>query len=452
MSSEIVVRVSGLAKNYHIYPTPRDRLKQFILPRVRRLFRLPPRNYFHEFKALENVDFEVRRGETFGIVGRNGSGKSTLLQILCGTLAPSAGLVEINGRVAALLELGAGFNPEFTGRENVYMNARVLGLSQEQIETRFAAIAAFADIGEFIERPVKTYSSGMYVRLAFAVIAHVDADILIIDEALSVGDAYFVQKCMRYLRTFMERGTLLFVSHDSGSVLNLCTRAMLLENGHVRCLDTPKIVVQRYLAALVESNQGAVIVQPEPAAHEKVNSESNDFRDMRQDLLNASALRNDIEVFRFNQESSAFGTGLASILDVRLLDAQAEPLAWALGGESVSLRIRCEAKTSIASPIVGFQLLDRLGQTLFGDNTYLSHRGRAPWLKGGETIEAIFEFRMPLLPPGDYSLCVAVADGTQESHIQHHWMHDALMIRVHSNSGIHGLVGVPMHRIELRAA
>lgn len=451
MSSELAIRASGLGKHYQIYTTPRDRLKQFVLPRMRRALGLPQRNYFHDFNALHDVSFEIHRGETFGIVGRNGSGKSTLLQILCGTLSPTAGTVEVNGRVAALLELGAGFNPEFTGRENVFMNARVLGLSQEQIEDRLDAIAAFADIGEFLERPVKTYSSGMYVRLAFAVIAHVDADILVIDEALSVGDAYFVQKCMRFLREFMERGTLLFVSHDVGSVLNLCTRAILLDYGQIACLDTPKIVVQQYLSALVEANQGSIVVEPGKAITER-NAGANDFRDMRQDFVNTSPLRNDIEVFRFNDASSAFGTKLASISDVRLVDVNSLPLAWALGGESVSLRIRCKAFIPIAAPIVGFQLLDRLGQPLFGDNTYLSHRGRAPYVDAGETIEAIFEFRLPLLPPGDYSFCVAIAEGTQESHVQHHWMHDALIIRVHSNSGVHGLVGVPMQKIELRAA
>lgn len=453
MSSEVAIRISGLGKNYQIYSTPRDRLKQFVLPRIQRALGARERHYFQNFTALEDISFEVNRGETFGIVGRNGAGKSTLLQILCGTLTPSSGQVEVNGRVAALLELGAGFNPDFTGRENVFMNARVLGLEQSQIEERLDSIAAFADIGEFFERPVKTYSSGMYVRLAFAVIAHVDADILVIDEALSVGDAYFVQKCMRYLRQFMERGTLLFVSHDAGSILSLCSRAMLLDHGRVAALDTPKVVVQKYLNALVAANQGAIIVDEAGISQaEQSRDTSADFRDLRQDLINGSALRNDIEAFRFNAESSAFGTKLATITNVRLLDKDSLPLAWIVGGEHVRLHIECRASEAIISPIVGFQLLDRLGQALFADNTYLTHRGRAPHVRAGGTIEAIFEFRLPLLPPGDYSFGVAIAEGTQESHVQHHWMHDALIIRVHSNSGVHGLVGIPMNHIELRAA
>ena len=453
MSSEVAIRVTDLSKHYQIYATPRDRLKEFILPRAQRVLGARERHYFQDFAALQDVSFEVRRGETFGIVGRNGAGKSTLLQILCGTLAPTSGGVEVNGRVAALLELGAGFNPEFTGRENVFMNARVFGLTQEQIEDRLDAIMGFADLGDFFEQPVKTYSSGMTVRLAFAVVAHVDADIMVIDEALAVGDAYFSQKCMRFLRAFREHGTLLFVSHDSGSVLNLCTRALLLDHGRVACLDTPKVVVQRYLSALIEANQGA---SPVETADDTLAGDAapvaDEFRDMRQELLNNSAYRNDVEVFRFNRESSALGTRLAMIRNVRLLDAADNPLAWIVGGEKVKLQIVCESSIAIDSPIVGFQLLDRLGQVLFGDNTFLTHRGCAPRVDAGARIEAIFEFRLPRLPPGDYSFCVAVAEGTQQSHVQHHWMHDALIIRVHSESGVQGLVGIPMINIELRAA
>ena len=192
-----------------------------------------PSTFFREFWALKDVSFEVKRGETVGIIGRNGSGKSTLLQIICGTLSPTGGQVETHGRVAALLELGSGFNPEFTGRENVYMNGSVIGLSRDEIDTLFDDIVAFADIGEFIDQPVKTYSSGMYVRLAFAVIAHVNADTLVIDEALAVGDVFFVQKCMRFLRKFMDEGTIIFVSHDTGAVVNLCNRAFMLNKGQV---------------------------------------------------------------------------------------------------------------------------------------------------------------------------------------------------------------------------
>ena len=240
-SDDTAIRVSNLSKCYQIYDTPRDRLRQFMLPRLQRLAGQMPKKYFREFWALKDVSFEIKKGQTVGIVGRNGSGKSTLLQLITGTLAPTEGSVEVNGRVAALLELGSGFNPEFTGRENVFINAQILGLSPDQIAARFADIEAFADIGGVMDQPVKTYSSGMMLRLAFAVVAHVHADILVIDEALAVGDAFFTQKCMRFLRAFMKTGTVLFVSHDTGAVQNLCHHAIWLEQGKLRKEGRPAV-------------------------------------------------------------------------------------------------------------------------------------------------------------------------------------------------------------------
>lgn len=232
MSSEIAIKVEHLSKFYQIYDQPRDRLKQFVMPRLQRVAGLLPKQYYREFCALKDVSFEVKKGETVGIIGRNGSGKSTLLQMICNTVSPSTGYITTHGRIAALLELGAGFNTEFTGRENVYMNASVLGLTKDEIDTRFYEIAAFADIGDFIEQPVKTYSSGMYARLAFSIAINVDPEILIVDEALSVGDARFVAKCMRRIKDIQEHGaSILFVSHDVGSVRTLCERAIWLDKG-----------------------------------------------------------------------------------------------------------------------------------------------------------------------------------------------------------------------------
>src|SRR5439155_24116074 len=231
-SEEIAVRVSDLSKCYHIYDRPPDRLKQSVLPKLQRLIRKPPRQYYREFWALKDVSFEVKKGESVGIIGRNGSGKSTLLQLICGTLSPTSGSVETNGRVAALLELGAGFNPEFTGRENVYMNGAVLGLSQEEIDARFDDIAAFADIGDFIDQPVKTYSSGMYVRLAFAVSINVDPKILVVDEALAVGDELFQRKCYSRIENIKDSGaTILLVTHSATPVAQMCAQALLLDRG-----------------------------------------------------------------------------------------------------------------------------------------------------------------------------------------------------------------------------
>lgn len=258
MSSDIAIKVENLSKCYQIYGQPRDRLKQFILPRSQRLLGLNPTNYYREFWALRDVSFEAKRGDMIGIIGRNGSGKSTLLQMICGTLNPTSGSVQANGRIAALLELGSGFNPEFSGRENVYMNAAVLGLSKAEIEARYEEIVAFANIGEFIEQPVKTYSSGMVVRLAFAVSVCVEPDILIVDEALAVGDAAFQFKCLDRLRQLRERGTtLLFVSHDMGMVKSLCNCAIYLQGGKIKAMGAPDEMAELYFLDMRDEQRRA---------------------------------------------------------------------------------------------------------------------------------------------------------------------------------------------------
>ncbi len=470
VNTEAAVTVSHVSKHYSIYPTPRDRLKQFVLPRIQRLAGSEPRQYYRDFRALSDVSFSVSRGETFGIVGKNGSGKSTLLQIICGTLAPTSGEVKTVGRLAALLELGAGFNPEFTGRENVYMNGSVLGLSTEQIDERYDKIAGFADIGDFIDQPVKTYSSGMYVRLAFAVIANVDADILVIDEALAVGDAYFVQKCMRYLHSFMEHGTLLFVSHDTASVQRLCSQAILLNQGQVQMQATPKEVSKRYLADLYREYQDIDGASEAPsdddadsvsgASHQDQDNPAMPalaadgrrgagFRDMRQDLINNSGKRSEIEVFRFKSAAESFGTGLVKIESVQILDENETPLNWIVGGEQVVLQIRAAVSANLDAPIIGFELKDRLGQTVFGDNTHLANINKDLATSVGQFLTARFAFHMPVMQPGDYSIAVAVANGSQSSHVQHQWMHDSLIIRIHNDSICFGVVGIPMQSIEL---
>lgn len=257
-SKEIVIEVQNLSKRYEIYATPRDRLKQLVLPNIyRAATRLgwmfgcksddPPPTYFREFWALRDVSFQVRKGETLGIVGRNGSGKSTLLQLICSTLAPTSGDIAVKGRVSALLELGSGFNPEYTGRENIFLNGQILGLSKKELETRYDAIVEFADIGDFINQPVKTYSSGMVVRLAFAVAINVDPEILVIDEALAVGDVGFQARCFAKISELKKHGvTLLFVSHSPDAVTQLCDRAILLDRGKLLLLGTPYQTIRAY--------------------------------------------------------------------------------------------------------------------------------------------------------------------------------------------------------------
>ncbi len=443
----IAIRVSNLSKCYPLYDAPRDRLKQFVAPRLQRLAGQSPRQYFREFWALKDISFEVKKGETVGIIGRNGSGKSTLLQIICGTLTPTCGMVETRGRIAALLELGSGFNPEFTGRENVYMNAAVLGLSKEEVDARFNNIVAFADIGDFIEQPVKTYSSGMLLRLAFAVIAHVDADILVVDEALAVGDTFFTQKCMRFLRNFMKTGTVLFVSHDTGSIKNLCNYAVWLEKGQVLQEGSPKDVCELYLEAFYEAQQGKSSTTKLRAF--KKSDDSLPLKDQRLEFINTSNLRNDLQIFKFDPDAASFGNGGAQIIRVEFLDKDGSLLAWIVGGEWVTLRVHATAHELLDAPIIGFTIKDRLGQALFGDNTYLSYREDTPFCEAGNEILAEFMFQMPILPAGRYSVNAAIANGTQENHVQHHWIHDALFFNSESSRVSTGLIGIAMQHIRL---
>lgn len=252
MSSNCAIRVEGIRKCYQIYDRPSDRLIQSIYPRLQRTLGLSPKKYYREFWALDDVSFEVSKGETIGVIGRNGSGKSTLLQIICGTLEPTGGQVALSGRLAALLELGSGFNPEFTGRENVYMNATVLGMTQSEIDASFDDILAFAAIGDFIDQPVKTYSSGMFVRLAFSVAVHIKPAILIVDEALSVGDIAFQNKCMKKIVELKAQGTsILFVSHDLSTVQIICDRVIWLEGGKLMRQGNPVDICQDYYAHTV---------------------------------------------------------------------------------------------------------------------------------------------------------------------------------------------------------
>lgn len=444
--AESVIRVDSISKFFEIYPKPSHRLWQMVFRGRRR--------FYEPFWALQDISFEVGQGECVGIIGRNGAGKSTLLQIITGTLTPSSGNVAVKGRVAALLELGSGFNPEFTGRENVYLNASILGLTREEIDARYDDIAAFADIGDFIEQPVKSYSSGMVVRLAFSVVAHVDADVLIIDEALSVGDAFFTQKCMRFLRRFIAERTALFVSHDTAAVNSLCSKAILMQDGRIKQVGSPKEVTETYLKDMYEAQQGANTAEEQTSAEllpEAADSPPapQDFRDMRADFINASNLRNDIQVFAFNESSAAFGKKGITITGAALLDAEEQPLSWVVGGEPVSLRITVQAHKDAFGPIIGFFLNNRLGQQIFGDNTFLTYRENPVLLRAGQQAAASFSFIMPILEAGDYSFSIAVAEGTQQEHIQHDWKHDALLLRSTTTSCHTGMVGIPMRRISL---
>lgn len=460
-SDAVAIRAANLGKCYEIFNHPADRLRQSVINRLRHILGFPLLRYGRSHWALKETSFEVRQGETLGIIGRNGSGKSSLLQLICGVLQPTTGEVAVNGRVAALLELGAGFNPAFTGRENVLMNGTILGLSRIEILNRFERIAEFAEIGAFIDQPVSTYSSGMYVRLAFSVMAHVDADILVIDEALAVGDVFFTQKCMRFLRQFQEHGTVLFVSHDSGAVVNLCDRAIWLDQGTLREIGPAHRVCEHYLASQYESKSSARAAPPEsapPLADESPasvaylpHSAHQTMHDMRRDFINASPLRNDIEVFRFHGPNRCFGTGKAHVVDTYLSNTDNQLLTWVVGGEEVVMVVQIRAECRIDKPIIGFFFKDRLGQVLFGDNTYLTYASDPVAAAPGDILEARFPFRMPILPRGGYAVDVAVADGTHDNHVQLQWVHDAFVVESHASSTSTGLIGIPVGPIELHS-
>ncbi len=356
MSSDIAIKVENLSKIYQIYDRPQDRLKQSIFLRLNRLFGRPHEDYFKQFSALRNVSFEVKKGETVGIIGQNGSGKSTLLQMICGTLNPTQGSISVKGKVAALLELGAGFNTEFTGRENVYTNAALLGLSRGEIECKFDAILAFADIGLFIDQPVKTYSSGMFVRLAFAIAANLDPDVLIIDEALAVGDMGFQAKCMIRIRSLMERGTtVLFVSHDLASVRNICQKVLWLQRGQQIVFGPAAEVADSYLRDMFleinrNLNDDLFIKEKE----EKVD-------DTIQDKEINSLAHYESSFTPFSEAFKRYGNGKVSILDVLLLNSRNCLCELLEMHESYKIRILIRANKDIEKPVIGYAFKDLKG-------------------------------------------------------------------------------------------
>ena len=473
-SDKPAIAVRDLSKCYQIYDRPSDRLKQFVLPRLQRAAGAAPSQYFREFWALRDVSLDIRRGASVGIVGRNGSGKSTLLQIICGTLSPTVGQVETQGRVAALLELGSGFNPEFSGRDNVYMNAALLGLSKNQIDARFDSIVGFADIGDHLEQPVKTYSSGMFVRLAFAVIAHVDADILVVDEALSVGDAVFTQRCMRFIRSFQESGTLLFVSHDTSAIQSLCETAIWLDRGRVQQVGPARRVSESYLKSSLQALYGdgvdlsstndipaESVCQPDKeSGGTPVSGQIATVADSSREDMEAQQPPDDSPATRDGTQyspidnivgSAGFRTGAAEIESVRLEALGGADSSILKGGERVRLSVRARAMQEIHKPILGFLVKDRLGQDIFGENTLAASEPVAMIVTPGGRISGVFEFKLPMLPNGQYSIMASVASGDLFNNIQHHYLHEAMIMTVSSAKVRWGLVGIEFDRVALEA-
>ncbi len=431
-SSDIVIQVKNLSKCYHVYRHPQDRLKQSVVPRLQQLVGRPPNRYFREFWALRDVSFDVRKGETVGLIGRNGSGKSTLLQLICGTLSPTAGTLTTQGRIAALLELGSGFNPQFSGRENVYLNGAILGLSKAEIDSRFDAIAGFADIGDFIEQPVKVYSSGMVVRLAFAVQAMIDPDILVVDEALAVGDEKFQRKCFARIQDLKNKGTsILFVSHNAPQIVELCDRALLLEQGERLILKHPLPVVRAYHKLIY-----APLDERKKLVQELKSKDQSDMEDLSPEPEGATPAAAD--------QSASFDPGLlpktteiypiqgAEILSFKILDDDRRPVnVLRLGG---IYQFEVSGRFLADSEDIYFAIHIRtISGIMITGQRYPEVGNLVGRVRAGDSFRINYEFNMSLLP-GAYF----VGGGVWSSHEPTclHRVMDALMFRVSPNQKV----------------
>lgn len=421
-SDEIVVNVRNLSKRYEIYATPRDRLKQLVLPPLHQVAnragvalgvspRIAPACYYREFWALNDVSFQVRRGETLGIIGRNGSGKSTLLQILAGTLAPTSGEANVNGRIAALLELGSGFNPEFTGRDNVFLNARILGLTQKETAVRYDQIVEFADIGEFIDQPVKTYSSGMFVRLAFAVQAHIDASIVMIDEALAVGDIFFRQKCYARLEKLRASGAaILLVSHSMPEIEQYCERAILLDHGTPRFIGPASEATKHYYL-LHQTERSKAPSQVRVPANEMGTP------------VNHAIDRPPVEAFLDLPGKAQVSNGQARCIGVALCNANGDPCNVFRQGDKAVFYSEFELSNTIGVPICGVVISNDRGVIVHGKNSWQFENDVPVSLEGGSKVVCRQEIDL-YLGPGEYSFEIGLASVSESvwkhrKHISH---------------------------------
>ena len=385
---ELAISVQNVTKKYRLYDSPQQRLREALHPFRKKLH--------HDFVALNDISFDVPRGETFGILGRNGCGKSTLLQIICGILQPTTGSVAATGRISALLELGAGFNPEFTGRSNVYMNGALVGLTRGEIDAQMAAIESFADIGEFIDQPMKTYSSGMYVRLAFACAINVKPDILVVDEALSVGDIFFQQKCYAKIREIIAGGTTcLFVSHDTQAVMNICNHAILLRNGEIDFQGAPEEAVSRYYATMGKRAPAARSLVPEDVAAEP----AAEGLMSPADIVAHSILHSGVQ---------RHGAGGVTVAAVRITDPAGSDTLEVTMQESLVFHILLRANEDIHDPGAGIHIYDRLGNLVFAAGTR-QLRKRLPDLKPGEELVVSFDITFSV-QPGEYTFSIGAAE------------------------------------------
>jgi ABC-type polysaccharide/polyol phosphate transport system ATPase subunit len=423
-----IIRTQKVSKAFRIYKRPADHLKE--------LFSFGLRKFHEPFWAVHDVDVEVEAGCCLGIIGENGSGKSTLLRLIAGVVRPTFGTVEAKGRVSALLELGAGFNPEFTGRENIFLNASILGFSDVQTKERIPSIEKFAEIGEFVDRPVKTYSSGMFVRLAFAVAIHMDPDILIVDEALSVGDLFFQQRCIRRIQQLKQQGvTIIFVSHDLGAVRSLADRTIWMEHGRVVLEGKTDDVVARYLAAMVTRGRREIMEETPVGKAMDIGAEldlSTEAIDRIPKFLNTIS---NIDLRYGNEKGRIAGLGVFGLAG--------DPVTSVGQGDRICIRISVEFKDWVAQPNVGFMLRNRLGQDVAGTNA-LYEGIRMPQAKAGERISVDFIFDVPFLQAGFYYLAPAVADGSLDQYEMCDWIDNACAIEIVQRTVTYGHMRIPM--------
>ena len=419
-----LISFQGVSKSYPIYSSPSHRLKE--------LATFNRRKYHEDFWALRDISFEINKGETFCIVGENGSGKSTLLQIVAGILAPTSGKTQISGRVSALLELGSGFNPEFTGRDNVYLNASILGFSSAQIDRIYDNIEAFAEIGDFIHQPVKTYSSGMVVRLAFAVAIHVDPEILIVDEALAVGDVYFRQRCLRKVHELRSRGvTVLFVSHSAGDVKAIGDRTLWLDGGRMRAIGATDRVISQYLAAMVEKDSAYL-------EHATVETPP-------QEAITAPQI-----VTTIPNIDHRYGDGRAEVMGIAVIDEFGAPLSLLAPDSETVVRISVKAKQAVDTPNVGFMLRNHLGVDFAGTNT-VREGLKIPPMKEGDVYTVDFHLKLPHFYPGTFSFSPAIADGSLLAYRMCDWIDNAITLQMgHGDGQVYGYIHLPC-RVEINA-
>ena len=423
-----IIRTKQVSKCFRIYRHPSDHVKE--------LLTFGRKRYHEPFWAVKDVNLEVERGCCLGIIGENGSGKSTLLRLVAGVVHPTSGGVAVQGRVSALLELGAGFNPQFTGRENIFLNASILGFTDAETRERIPSIEKFAEIGEFVDRPVKTYSSGMFVRLAFAVAIHMDPDVLIVDEALSVGDMFFQQRCMRRIQQLKHQGvTIIFVSHDLEAVRTLADRAIWMDHGRVHMEGKTDEVVSKYLGAMI--TRGRKELMEEEALGRPIDSSS-------ELELSAEALAK-IPAFVAGVPNvdHRYGNNRAQVRGIGVFGPQGDSVSSVSQGDRVCVRISVEFLEDVPHPNIGFMLRNRLGQDVTGTNVMFEGERLAP-AKAGDRLSVDFVMDLPFLHAGFYYFSPAVADGTLDQYEMCDWLDNAFALEVVQRATTYGHMRIPM--------